>query len=150
MAEFAVKYGVDADGLQVMDLIDKKDFLAKRLGIPEHLLQVLSWKKGSVVITYRILQDVLPLAELALYREDAQGVLTQDDVKAVYFNSHPSDRHDRVCSVHGPWIVHGVFSMALFPPPMQVDQSPQTVHCKDTHSNPVTSDSLLNGPVCCW
>ena len=70
MAEFAVKYGLDADGLKVNDLIAQKDFLAWQLGVPSHLLQVLSWKSDSVVITYRIMQDVLPLVELALYRED--------------------------------------------------------------------------------
>ena len=43
MAELTVKYRLDADGLTVKDLVTERDFLAQRLGIPEHLLQVLSW-----------------------------------------------------------------------------------------------------------
>ena len=104
MAEFAVKYGLDKDGLRVKDLIAKKDFLAQRLGIPKHLLQVLSWKGGSVVITYRILRDVLPLAELALYREDARGDLTQHDVEEVYLDNCPTQQPNLVSwgrMVHG-------------------------------------------------
>ena len=89
MAEFAVKYGLDADGICVKELIAKKDFLALRLGIPNHLLQVLSWGRGSV-ITYRVLRDVLPLAELTLYRENTQRELTQHGVKNVYFADHLS------------------------------------------------------------
>ena len=92
MAEFAVKYKLDADGLQVNDLIAQKDFLARRLSVPEHLLQVLSWERGSVVITYRIMRDVLPLAELALYREDARAELTQHGVEDVFFASYPSEQ----------------------------------------------------------
>ena len=98
MAEFAVKYDLDADGLQVKDLIAKKDFLAQRLGIPSHLLQVLSWRRGSVVITYRILRDVLPLAELTLYRKDTKAELIQHGVEDVYFASHPSEQPGLVCS----------------------------------------------------
>ena len=104
MAEFAVKYKLDADGLQVNDLIAQKDFLAQRLGVPEHLLQVLSWERGSVVITYRIMRDVLPLAELALYREDARAELTQNGVVDVFFASHTSEQPGLVRSrgmVHG-------------------------------------------------
>ena len=96
MAEFAVKYKLDADGLQVKDLIAHRDFLAHRLGIPEHHVQVLSWKGGSVVITYRILRDVLPLAELALYQEDAQRELTQHGVEEIYFADHPSEQPNLV------------------------------------------------------
>ena len=92
MAEFAVKYGLDADGLKVKDLIAQKNFLAQRLGLPSHLLQVLSWKPGSVVIIYRIVRDVLPLAELALYRKDTRAELTQNGVEDVYFASHPSEQ----------------------------------------------------------
>ena len=104
MAEFAVKYGLDEDGLQVMDLIAKKDFLAQRLGISKHLLQVLFWKKGSVVITYWILRDLLPLAELALYRRDARGELTQDDVEEVYLDNRPSQQPN---PVRWGGVVHG-------------------------------------------
>ena len=104
MAEFAVKYKLDADGLQVNDLIAQKDFLARRLSVPSHLLQVLSWERGSVVITYRIMRDVLPLAELALYREDARAELTQNGVEDVYFASRPSEQPGLVRS---RGIVHG-------------------------------------------
>ena len=104
MAEFAVKYELDADGLQVKDLIAEKHFLAQRLGVPSHLLQVLSWRRGSVVITYRIVREVLPLAELALYREDAQTELTQHGVEDVYFASHPSEQPGLV---RPRGIVHG-------------------------------------------
>ena len=104
MAEFAVKYGLDTDGLKVNDLIAQKDFLAQWLGVPSHLLQVLFWRRGSVVITYRIVQDALPLAELALYREDARAELTQHGVEDVYFANHPSEQPVLVRSrgmVHG-------------------------------------------------
>ena len=47
MGELIVKYQLDADGLKVKDLIAARDFLAQRLGIPEHLLQVLSWGRAQ-------------------------------------------------------------------------------------------------------
>ena len=90
MAELVVKYRLDADGLLVKDLIAERDFLAQRLGIPEHLLQVLSWGDGSIVITYWIVREVLPLAELALCKEDVRAELTQHGVEAIYLDSHPS------------------------------------------------------------
>ena len=46
MAEFAVKYRQDVDSLLLNDLAKEKDFLAQRLGIPEHLLKVISWFPG--------------------------------------------------------------------------------------------------------
>ena len=100
MAEFAVKYDLDADGIYLNELIAKKDFLALHLGIPNHLLQVLSWGRGSV-ITYRVLRDVLPLAELALYRENTQRELTQHGVKNVYFADHPSQQPNLVSCREG-------------------------------------------------
>ena len=102
MAELVVKYRLDADGLFVKDLITERDFLAQRLGIPEHLLQVLSWGQSSVVITYWILRDLLPLAELALCREDVRAELTQHGVEEVYLNSHPSEHPGPVSSGGGP------------------------------------------------
>ena len=90
MAEFVVKYRLDADGLLVKDLIAERDFLAQRLHIPEHLLQVLSWEDGSIVITYLMLRDLLPLAELVLCREGVREELTQHGVEEVYLDSHPS------------------------------------------------------------
>ena len=101
MAEFAVKYDLDADGIYLNELIAKKDFLALHLGIPNHLLQVLSWGRGSVVITYRVLRDVLPLAELALYRENTQRELTQHGVKNIYFADHPSQQPNLVSCREG-------------------------------------------------
>ena len=101
MAEFAVKYDLDADGIYLNELIAKKYFLELRLGIPNHHLQVLSWRRGSVVITYRVLRDVLPLAELALYRENTQRELTQHGVKNVYFANHPSQRPNLVSCREG-------------------------------------------------
>ena len=98
MAELTVKYRLDADGLLLKDLIAERDFLAQRLGIPEHLLQVLSWGGGSIVITYWILRDVLPLAELALCRENVQADLTQHGVENVYLDSHPSAQPGSVSS----------------------------------------------------
>ena len=47
MGELIVKYQLDADGLKVKDLIAARDFLAQRLGIPEHFLQVLSWGRAQ-------------------------------------------------------------------------------------------------------
>ena len=96
MSELAVKYKLDADGLLVQDLLDHRDFLAQRLGLPKHLLHVLSWGYGSVVIRYWVLRDVLPLAELALYREDARGGLTQHSVVEVCFAHHPSQEPNLV------------------------------------------------------
>ena len=131
MAELTVKYRLDADGLTVKDLVAERDFLAQRLGIPEHLLQVLSWGYSSVVITYWIVRDVLPLAELALCREDIQAELIQHGVEDVYLGSHPSE-HPGPVSSRG--MVHDLCSVVYFmmslPPSMQVDQSLQTLHCK--------------------
>ena len=98
MAELVVKYRLDADGLSVKDLIAERDFLAQRLNIPEHLLQVLSWGKGSIVVTYWIMRDLLPLAELALCREDVRAELTRHGVEKVYLDSHPSEHPGPVCS----------------------------------------------------
>ena len=102
MAELVVKYRLDADGLRVEDLITERDFLAQRLRIPEHLLQVLSWKNGSIVITYWILRDLLPLAELALCREDVRAELIQHGVEKVYLDGHPSEHPGPVSSRGGP------------------------------------------------
>ena len=92
MAELAVKYRLDADGLLWQDLVTERDFLAQRLGIPEHLLQVLSWGRGSIVITYRIVRDMLPLAELALCREAVRAELIQHGVRDIYLDSHLSEQ----------------------------------------------------------
>ena len=91
MTELVVKYRLNADGLRVKDLIAERDFLAQRLGIPEHLLQVLSWGKGSTVVTYWMVRDLLPLAELALCRKNVRAELTRHGVEEVYLNSHPSE-----------------------------------------------------------
>ena len=101
MAELVVKYRLDADGLFVKDLIAQRNFLSLRLGIPEHLLQVLSWGKGSIMITYWLLRDILPLAELALCREDVRAELTEHGVEVVYLDSHPSEHTDPVVSSRG-------------------------------------------------
>ena len=89
MAELIVKYRLDADGLFVKDLIAERDFLAERLDIPEQLLQVLSWGPGSVSITYWIVRDVLPLAELALCRTNVRAELIKHGVEAVYLDNCP-------------------------------------------------------------
>ena len=89
MAELKVKYRLDQDGLFVKDLITERDFLAQRLCIPPHLLQVLSWRPGSVSITYWIVRDVLPLAELALCRTIVREELITHGVEAVYLDSCP-------------------------------------------------------------
>ena len=129
MAELAVRYKLDADRLLLKDLVTERDFLAERLGIPEHLLQVLSLGNGSIVITYWIVREVLPLAELALCREDVRAELTQHGVEVVYIDSQPSEHPGSVCSGNGPLlcsvILHGTLS-----PPIQVDQSLQIAHCK--------------------
>ena len=98
MAKFVVKYRLDADGLSVKDLIAERDFLAQRLGIPDHLLQVLTWEEGSVVVTYWMVRDLLPLAELALCREDVRAELTRHGVEEVYLGSHPSEHPGPVSS----------------------------------------------------
>ena len=139
MAELVVKHRLDADGLFVKDLIAHRDFLAQRLGIPEHLLQVLSWKNGSIMITYWVVRDTLPLAELALCREDVRAELTQHGVEVVYLNSHPSEHPDPAVSFRG--MIHDLCSMVcmlwgFFPPSLQVDHTLQTLHCK-RHSTPV-------------
>ena len=89
MAELIVKYSLNADGLVVKDLLTEKYFLAQRLSIPPHLLQVLSWRPGSVSITYWIVRDVLPLVELALCRTNVRAELIKHGVEAVYLDSHP-------------------------------------------------------------
>ena len=115
MAELVVKYRLDADGLYVKDLIAERDFLAQRLGIPEHLLQVLSWGDGSLVIIYCILQDLLPLGELALCREDVRAELTRHGVEAVYLNSHPAE-HPFSVSSRGWSIIDAVWCISWLSP----------------------------------
>ena len=136
MAEFAVKYRLDADGLLLNDLVTERDFLAQRLGIPEHLLPVLSWETGSIVITFWILRDVLPLVELVLCRENTQAELIQHGIAVVYLDNHPSEHPSSVSSGNAPcsakcalwqFLQHSMFSL---PPSMQVDLS-QNVHCKE-------------------
>ena len=132
MAELVVKYRLDADGLLVKDLIAERDFLAQRLGIPEHLLQVLSWEDGSIVITYWMVRDLLPLAELALCREDVREELIQHGVVEVYLNRHPSEHPGPVSSMQAWSLTCAAHSMTSLPPSLQVDQSLQTQHCKET------------------
>ena len=102
MAELAVKYKLDANSLLLKDLVTERDFLVQQLGIPEHLVQVISWRGGSVVITYWIVREVLPLAELALCREDVRAELTQHGVEAIYLDSHPSEHPGPVRFGNGP------------------------------------------------
>ena len=89
MTELIVEYRLNADGLFVKDLITERDFLAQRLRIPPDLLQVLSWRPGSVSITYWIVRDVLPLAELALCRTNVREELIKHGVEAVYLDYCP-------------------------------------------------------------
>ena len=115
MAELVVKYRLDANGFRVRDLIAERDFLAERLNIPEQLLQVLSWGEGSIVVTYWILRDLLPLAELALCREDVQAELTRHGVEEIYLGSHPSGHFGPVCFPGGcPLLVQNI-SWLMFP-----------------------------------
>ena len=102
MAELAVKYKLAANSLLLKDLVTERDFLVQQLGIPEHLLQVISWGGGSVVITYWIVREVLPLAELALCREAVRAELTQHGVEDVYIDNHPSVHPGPVCFRNGP------------------------------------------------
>ncbi len=101
MAELTVKYRLNADGLRVEDLLAERDFLAHRLGVPDHLLQVLSWGHGSMVITFWIVRDMLPLAELALCQEIVRRELIQHGVEAVYLDSHPSEHVVQVRTFYG-------------------------------------------------
>ena len=109
MAELVVKYRLDADGLLVKDLIEERDFLAQWLGIPDHLLQVLTWEEGSVVVTYWVVQELLPLAEWALCREDVRAELIERGVKEVYLGSHPSEHPGLVSSSGWSFTVHYTF-----------------------------------------
>ena len=149
MAEFTVKYRLDADGLIVKDLVTERDFLAQRLGIPDHLLQVLSWEGGSVVITYWMVRDVLPLAELALCREDVRAELIQHGVEEVYLDSHPSEHPGQVSS---RGMVHGLCSM-VFHRHLFLLQCRWTNHCRlytvreTEHSCPESCDVVL---ACHW
>ena len=117
MAELAVKYRLNADGLHVKDLVTERDFLAQRLGLAKHLLQVLFWEPGSVVITYWIVRDMLPLAELALCRDEehVRAELTQHGVEDVYLDSRPSEHPGPVRSTG---IVHGMcrYTPCIAPP----------------------------------
>ena len=134
LAELIVKYRLDAGGLQVKDLVAERDFLAERLGIPEYLLQVLSWGNGSIVIIYWIVRDVLPLAEIALCREGVRVDLTKHGVESVYLDCHPLEHPDPVSFLEEYSNVYacGMYSMAMVPflLSLQVDHSLQTTHCK--------------------
>ena len=138
LAELAVKYRLDADGLLLKDLVAGRDFLAQRLGVPNHLLQVLSWEAGSIVITYWILRSLLPLAELALCRENVRKELTQHGVTDVYLDDHPSEHFGpvsyRESSMHGlcQCVYYSIYNLPSSS--LQVDLALQTVHCKETYN----------------
>ena len=86
LMEIVAKYRLDADGLKVQDLITERDFMAQRLGIPEYLLQVLSWRQGSVIIVFLLLQEFQPLVEVALCRSNVCAGLSSHGVEAIYLN----------------------------------------------------------------
>ena len=133
MTELVVKYRLDADGILVKDLIAERDFLAQQLGIPEHLLQVLSWGEGSVVVTYWIVRDLLPLAELALCREDVRADLTRHGVEEIYLGSHPSEDSGPVrFPGDGPCFVQYTLHGYTLPPSLQVEHFQ---HCKEDYSS---------------
>ena len=89
--EIVAKYGLDADGLKVQDLITERDFLAQRLGIPGYLLQVLSWRPGSIVIVFLVLRELQPVVEPALRRNDVRTNLTSHGVEDIYLRRHSPD-----------------------------------------------------------
>ena len=135
LAELIVKYRLDADGLLLKDLVAERDFLAQRLGIPEHLLPVLSWEAGSIVITFWILRDVLPLAELALCRKNVRADLIEHSVVDVYLDSYysvqPGSVSSSECSMDLALCLCSILYMVSLPPSLQVDLSLQTVHRKE-------------------
>ena len=91
LSEIVAKYRLDADGLKVEDLIRERDFLAERLGIPGYLLQVLSWRPGSIVIVFLILRELQPLVERALHRSDFCANLASRGVEDIYLRQHSPD-----------------------------------------------------------
>ena len=143
MAELAVKYKLDANSLLLKDLITEKDFLAQRLGVPEHLLNMISCRGGSMVITYWILRDVLPLAELALCRKDVRAELTQHGVEEIYLDSQPSEHPGPVSSRE--WFISWQCSIQWQPFLLQCRW---TSHCRlyivrEIWGTPVMCDSML-------
>ena len=129
MTQLVVKYNLDADGLLVKDLIKNRDFLAQRLGLPMHLLAVLSVEFGSVVIRYWVLQDILPLAELALYREDAQEELTQHGVEDICYANHPLQQPNLVRCRGIPFICQCVCDVFHCTPSPSNAGGPTTTRC---------------------
>lgn len=96
LIEIVAKYRLDADGLEVQDLVTERDFLAQRLGIPESLLKLLSWRPGSIVIVFLILQELQPLVEAALHRSDVLASLTTHGIEDIYLCGHTPDSSDLV------------------------------------------------------
>ena len=88
LTEIVAKYRLDADGLKVQDLVTERDFLAQRLGIPGYLLQVLSWRPGSIVIVFLVLRELQPVVEPALRRNDVRADLTSHGVEDIYLRIH--------------------------------------------------------------
>ena len=91
LTEIVAKYRLDADGLKVQDLVTERDFMAQRLGIPEYLLQVLSWRPGSVIIVFLLLRELQPLVELTLRRRDVRANLTSHGVEAIFVSGCSSN-----------------------------------------------------------
>ena len=91
LTEIVAKYRLDADGLKVQDLVTERDFLAQRLGIPGYLLQVLSWRPGSIVIVFLVLRELQPVVEPALRRNDVRADLTSHGVEDIYLHRHSPD-----------------------------------------------------------
>ena len=57
MLKLVAKYRLDSDDITVKILIEEKDFLSKRLLIPQDLLQVISWGPGSLFVVFFTLEE---------------------------------------------------------------------------------------------
>ena len=52
-----VRYNWDADGITLEDVLESRRFLSSSLGIPDHLLQVLTVRPGSGIVEYLTLRE---------------------------------------------------------------------------------------------
>lgn len=96
LTEIVAKCKLDADGLRVLDLVTERDFLAQQLGIPEYLLQVLSWQLGSMLRVFVTLQELQPLVEPALHRSDVLDSLKTHGIEDAYLRGHSLDSSNLV------------------------------------------------------
>ena len=123
LLKLVAKYNLNKDGICVKDLITERHFLAEKLSVPDHLLQVISWSSGSLCIIYFTLEELeehlIKQIELAhtvrvLQRRwivsitignNQPIIITSPTVKSMQTATTPKSDSGK-CSVQGLLLIH--------------------------------------------